>query len=665
MGLTQSLRRWLGSSTIRARAAVSVISLVLGALTGWASGMFGTPAGAIVPTALFAWAWATGLRVMWCAPGRVFGWYDMRRFGHWLLVPWRMVYLTDTGQRAVGLMRIADWWRLVRLGNGANRRWAGLLETMCYVYRPGDSLLVGRLSWLRLPFVQPVGIPGGGKHWVIVGAPGSGKGLHLQCVLANVHPDQNCFVIDNGGSFVIAQGAVLERQGHNVVKLDPDNIAKGFTKAGRWNPLHELTVAARRHGQAAVVPFAERLAYALIIQDSINQPVFANAARVFMKALILYVWLCEDDKTLIRLRALLTQGMPDKVTDKGDAFAALVEEMARLPAYQKAGERNGEPFDDGCGGEICAAIANGTGAMEMRKGVKENPFKTTAVYQTAWMDDPNIRAIMGASDFDGEDLKFKNTCVFMVATLDDLQTRMAPYVRAFFMLTTYAFQRTPEKRLKIPTLFVIDEAPSIGHIDSLATAAPGYRQFGVRLVIVTQSIQLLRKTYPDEYMDFLTMAQTIIWLGLDDPGDTLKTLCVDMLGSCRKREIVKGTPWYAFWVPARARVSSRIDIGDRLLLDPRQAAEWLDPAAGQSIVTRFGRRPMRLKQLRPFADLAVWQYGVDPRFGERRPRAAMRQFLADRDAGAGLAEALARLVRRLFERRAGDAVSAASVRTTV
>ena len=577
---------------------------------------------------LCAVLWANAVRtIVWAIPGRHFGWYDITIFHYWtprFLFPWRLFYLYDNGRTALGLIRISNWWRLNRrLGSGANRRWAGLLEILSYEFKPGDRLLVGRAAYKRLPLYQPISVPGGGRHCILTGAPGVGKSLHLGAMIGSLHPSAGAFIIDSNAAFVNDFGAALQSQGHRVVKIDPDRLAKGFTEAGQWNPLEELTAADKRHGRASVVTFADRLSNALIIQDSHTQPIFANTARIFLKSLLLHVWLCREDRTLMEVRKLLTMGMPElmKDPDKEDPFDLLLATMMALPErYDK------RQFDDGCNGAICAAIAGGASVMRMRRGVKENPFKTTVLSQTAWMDDPNIRSVMGRSDMNGEDLKLTNTCVFICATLGDIQSRIAPFLRAFFVMTTYAFERMPEKELSIPTMFVIDEAPSI-KIESLPKAAAGYRQFGVRLIVATQSITLLRSAYPEEWRDLYSTSQVALWFGLDDTGDTLKFLSEDMLGLCLQRERVAGTPWYAFWVPKGSRVASHFQNIERLLLDARQCAEFLDPAGGNIIVTRFGRRPMRLKQLRPFIDLPVWRMAASLRHNEAWPRAWFRNLL--------------------------------------
>ena len=51
-------------------------------------------------------------------------------------------------------------------------------------------------------------------------------------------------------------------------------------------------------------------------------------------------------------------------------------------------------------------------------------------------------------------------------------------------------------------------------MDAISTAAPGFRRFGARLVIISQSVGLLREVYPANYLKFLDQAEGILWMGI-------------------------------------------------------------------------------------------------------------------------------------------------------
>src|SRR5688572_15562502 len=108
-------------------------------------------------------------------------------------------------------------------------------------------------------------------------------------MIASMDRRGSAFIVDMDGAMVKSLGPGLEAAGHKVVKLDPDNIASA-----------SAAIEANDTSQ--------------------TQPTFANTARVFIKGLLLYVWLYESDKTLMRLRSLLCRGLPEKVRGKEDPF---------------------------------------------------------------------------------------------------------------------------------------------------------------------------------------------------------------------------------------------------------------------------------------------------------------------------------------------------------
>src|SRR5262249_271475 len=83
--------------------------------------------------------------------------------------------------------------------------------------------------------------------------------------------------------------------------------------------------------------------------------------------------------------------------------------------------------------------------------------------------------------------------------------------RAFNEMTMAAFENMPGK-MKIPCSVFLDEMPSL-RIELLDTAAPVFRRFGIRLVVVTQDLEKLRQAYPDSWEGFIGNAQCTIWMG--------------------------------------------------------------------------------------------------------------------------------------------------------
>ena len=578
--------------------------------------------------------WLRLIRVTFFASGRIFGFSGPEAYivftRFWL--PWQKPF-----QLLVILRRLIWQW-----GNhtGHSQYWAGFWTMASYPFNPGNAgIPLGRLAlFQRFGLHMTVGLPDTEKSVAVIAASGSGKSAWIAYWLGCLKKKQAACIFDMDGAFVNSFGALLQKAGHRVIKIDVDHINKSFPD-GRWNPMLELIAAAIRHGAAAVTSFAKLLAEALIVEDSTTQPVFAKTARVIMKALILFVWLTEKEKaSLVRVRQLLNRGLPELIeSDDESGFGRLIFEMSALPARYADGD-----IDDGCGGAICNEIANCCGLLsESKQGhdtSEESPdnFRKTAIYQTDWIDDANVVAVIGGeSDISCDSMKLSNDVVFIVSTLTDTQTRLAPLVRAFTMHTIYAMQRTePEMKLKHPVLLILDEFPNLGRgLDICAVAAPGFRKFGLRLVIISQSVGLLRESSPNRYREFLNQAACVIWMGIAPTDkESLAFLTGDVLGQCARKEKIDG--WH--WLPRMFLRTfglklppARYQMRPQLLLDQQQASAFLARSTGQCIVTfEDGSPPWRLKRLMYWKDLPVWKYAVHPGHGEQFCRANMRLLIS-------------------------------------
>jgi hypothetical protein len=521
------------------------------------------------------WFYSTAVRMAWVVPGRIFGFYHPAEFRGWYSIPWRGLYRP--------LLKLRIWLNSFRYGKRATAKWASLLETMYHVWKPGDIFL-GRFAPFRIPAFQPVGIDGE-RHICIVAGTGSGKTALLMTML-ELHQG-NFFAVDAGRQMAHALGRRLgsggngiEGRGKTVIELNP------YSESSHWNPIEDIDAAVARHGRDAAVRFADTLAEALIkTTEGVNEWVYTEA-RAFMRGLILYVWAYEtpENRHIVRVRDLLTLGLPEKARPEDDLFDVLLAEM-----------RFKEDFE--------GVIAKAASTMESSQGgdSKNHPL-TTAKDQTKWLDYPEIRTISKRSDFHCEDLKMKDDlCVFLVAPLTDIQDKLAPWVRALSMMSFYAFQCIDDYRPKHPCLFALDEFPSLGHIKIVETAAPGFRKYGVRLLTITQNIERLKQTYPQSWGGFLGDSECTVWMANDHPP-TFEYLS-SRLGSVTHKEKIKV---------------------ERPLIYAHQLGEFLD---NNIIVTRYGKRPLRLKNDPYYKALPVFCYEPDRHYGETLPRALLRRLI--------------------------------------
>src|SRR5581483_11444254 len=88
----------------------------------------------------------------------------------------------------------------------------------------------------------------------------------------------------------------------------------------------------------------------------------------------------------------------------------------------------------------------------------------------------------------------------------DIRGPLSGWCRLLSVLALYAFEEM-QQHLKYPTLFLLDEFPSLGRIESIEIAAPVMRSMGVRLCVIAQDIAQLRDVYPNTWEGFLGNAE--------------------------------------------------------------------------------------------------------------------------------------------------------------
>jgi type IV secretory pathway TraG/TraD family ATPase VirD4 len=448
-----------------------------------------------------------------------------------------------------------------------------------------------------------VGISGSkGRHLAVVAAVSSGKTTYLITTLS-LH-DGSAFIIDADAQIYNAIGRRLGAGGNGIVGkgnqvalLDPFRLSnKG--RSASWNPFDEIDAAVARSGHDAAVDTAKTLAEALIRTVEHHNEWVYNEARFFMTSLVLYVWLYEppDRRNLVRLRELLTVGLRGVADERYDPFDVLLYEMKQKTDF------------DGI-------VAKGAAMMEASQGADgKNPPRASAIDQTSWLDLPQIAAVSKHSDFHCEDLEKGRVSLFVVASITDIQTKLSGWVRCLTIMTMHAFEKCQE-RPKTPCLFCIDEAPSL-RIETLPTFAATFRKYGGRLLTITQNLERLAEAYPKSWGGFLGDAEATVWLANDHKG-TLEYLS-SMLGTATRAETVKPKLWRRLVLKEKPHTQQV----ERPLIYTHQLREFLD---NNVVVTRSGKRPMRLKPAPYYKELPVFHYEADRFYGEKPMRRSFRE----------------------------------------
>ena len=261
---------------------------------------------------------------------------------------------------------------------------------------------------------------------------------------------------------------------------------------------------------------ATMFADALITHPETGDKHWTELAQALMRALIL-VAVADDDpnrRNLITVRRLLMLTDP-AIRRKIDEHDEEINAQAALILVLK--EQFG-PHD-----YICRGIAEQLDAMgENERG----SILSSARTQTQWLDSERIENVLSRSDFQLADLKRKKTTIYLSLPATRLATH-ARWLRLMILLTITVMERT-EGSPKPPVLFVLDEFPVLGHMDSIEKAAGLMAGFGVKLWLIVQNVGQLKQHYKEAWETFFANCGVITAFGVSD-FETLKALS-DNLG---------------------------------------------------------------------------------------------------------------------------------------
>lgn len=537
--------------------------------------------GAHVAVALFA------ARTLVVSITRVLGLYHPAHYHRWPRLPWRSFYR---------LWAILCLWyeRVFLIGKRSTGGFSRMPGSLMDMYKPGKGrVILGRAYAFGMGLLQPMAA-NITRHLFMFAMTGAGKTTALVTILA-------CWV---GAAFIIDPKRQITRA---LKRCDPR----------RWfefNPYHLdgedsisinvfdcIKAAMLRDGAGTAVIWAHRIAEALIITPSGSRsPFFTDTARGFIAGVILHVLSYHDPSkhNLPFVRDLLTSGYRvfdeetgEEETDSEEAHALLLRTMRRNRAF------------DG-------AISGAASAMENASGETGGNIRATALEQTKWLDIPAVRAVLLETTIPLDQLKTRDDIVFsFVAPVFSIREELAPLARLVLNMMSYTFEAVKDK--KGQCLTIVDELPSLGYNQVFEVLLPVARSYGISFLGIAQDVEILQKVYPKSWEGFIGNADCVYWMG-SNHDKTIRYLS-QILG--RKSIIEKD------------RYSGRKFHREVQVMEPDQVGRFLNPNQGRIIVTRAGKRALRLVNEPYYKALPVWAYEPDPDHRETLPRRMTRKLL--------------------------------------
>ncbi|MDX2266223.1 MAG: IncP-type conjugal transfer protein TraG [Hyphomicrobiales bacterium] len=352
----------------------------------------------------------------------------------------------------------------LRLSNAARRqpstfgsaRWAWPPEIEAAGLMAPRGVILGRLG--------PDYLRHDGPEHVLLVAPtraGKGAGLIVPTLLAWPGP---VIVHDiKGENWRLTAG--WRSRGSHILRFDPADPA-----SARFNPLLEV-----RRGKSEVRD-AQTIADILVDPDGAleRRSHWEITAQAFLTGLILHVLYAENEKTLARMAHLLS--------DPARPVEALLETMRSTPHL------GGRPHP------VAAAAAADllNKAENERSGVISTAVSFMSLYR-----DPVIAAVTAASDWRLDDLNDmrRPVSLYMIVSPSDL-SRTRGLIRLILNQIARRLTETlPASPPKTPLLLLLDEFPALGNLDFFETALGFLAGYGVRAMIVAQSLHQVEKAY--------------------------------------------------------------------------------------------------------------------------------------------------------------------------
>jgi type IV secretion system protein VirD4 len=251
---------------------------------------------------------------------------------------------------------------------------------------------------------------------------------------------------------------------------------------------------------------AAAIADALIVSSKKEDAHFDESARIFIKALVLFVahnFEGRPQRNLITVHDLLTRGAAEQlaadrqagdldIADDMDAFTYLLLLMQS---------------QDACDGVISGAATMVLGMGDRERGA----VLSTARRNLEFIERRPMKRVLRASSFDIDQLKRDPKGMSLYLCLPP--QRMGDCGRWLRLMITSCLERLYELEeapaTGHPVLFLLEEFASLKHLEVLEHAAGYAAGFGVKLWVILQDLPQLKRLYPDSWETFVGNAGVI------------------------------------------------------------------------------------------------------------------------------------------------------------
>jgi len=232
----------------------------------------------------------------------------------------------------------------------------------------------------------------------------------------------------------------------------------------------------------------------------------------------------------------------------------------------------------------------------------------SAKQELRFLDSPIMRRLTETSSMDLNDVLENKADLYICVPSEAMDTQ-GRAVR-FLISTLFLLLNKRRQKPKPPLLMVLDEMTLLGRIPAIEKALVIGRGYGVKLMCIAQTIELLQTTYPDSWKTMLA-TNLSVFMGASD-ADTAKYIS-EKIGnktieyqSQNKGESQQKSSFLRPNISANEGESSHLTA--RAVLTPDEVLTLGDEVV---VVVVRGKRPMLLRRIEYFRH-GEWRGKADP-----------------------------------------------------
>ncbi|MBI1291509.1 TraM recognition domain-containing protein [bacterium] len=470
--------------------------------------------------------------------------------------------------------------------------------------------------------VEPV-FYDGTLHGITVAPTGAGKGRCL--IIPNLlRNPTTTVVIDPKGENAIVTANRREAMGHEVHIIAPFGIRQlPDIRLSAINPFDCL-----KQPGADLENDAAQIAHMICENSgkgrggrggsSSNDPFWDNNGRALLTAIILAVVttrpasdhhigtvyeMLHSDDVVYNLAVLLdTCGGGRKPPRRGD------KKSAAAPPPPPPGDGSGKPSMNRAAYQEIAAF------LQMPEVTRGGVLATAQSYLKLFSSE-GVQESLRETSFNILDfIAGKRMTIYLVLPVDKLSSH-SPLLKLWLTtLLKCAFAR--EEMPETPTLFLIDEAAQLGHLDDIEKAMTVGRGFGLQLWTFWQDLAQLRQLYPDSWYSMFNNCGFVNMFGARnhfmkaEMAEVMNVTpsTIDRLAPDEQLLMLEGTVEQC-WIPDYLRDAGYVGLADDNLFYPREkstkAVKPPPPTRNQPDAERAPksrlRQPTRPEESKPSA----------------------------------------------------------------